>query len=476
MNFNKLIGIFFLSSQTLSLQSYAQTISRPQENEMPQKSWWERSTYESDTSARAVILLDFGQCTADPLSGVKLKRFRRIKIFKKSAIKNWGTFSISEKNARLTEFTCSVYNMVDGEIKISKLDKNQLISDKGDENESIKHVAIPNVLEGSIIDINFTIKIPNYTITPWMFQYTIPVEWSEFEIFFPGSMYGVVATINGMMPLDDISIKEKGRRRKYILTRIPAFAPEPFMPNQVYYRSSIEFEEANTGKFEEIYLSEDLRQDRIFRDSFTRDSKVTTNVSVKADLELFYGKIKVTNSGHVAETDWTKIDEANETVFLSGKFDFEAMDIHSTFIDPKSTPTIINFGCEFTLPNRIQQANELLLIDTSFDLPNDFPRLNATERRYPVYFKSRTEWVTTISIELPNNYKVESLPKSSAIELSGKKGSFAFNVSQLENKVYIVSRLKINKVVFNVDEYTGLRDFLTRIIAKRAEPIVLKKL
>ena len=85
MNFNKLIGIFFFSSQTLSLQSYAQTISRPQENEMPQKSWWERSTYESDTSAHAVILLDFGQCTADPLSGVKLKRFRRIKIFKKSA-------------------------------------------------------------------------------------------------------------------------------------------------------------------------------------------------------------------------------------------------------------------------------------------------------------------------------------------------------------------------------------------------------
>ena len=40
---------------------------------------------------------------------------------------------------------------------------------------------------------------------------------------------------------------------------------------------------------------------------------------LKADQELFNGKIKVTNSGHVAETDWTKIDEANETEFLSEK-------------------------------------------------------------------------------------------------------------------------------------------------------------
>lgn len=162
----------------------AQTRLRPVDHGPPELAWWVNPTYEKDTAATAVILFDIGQNIADPFSGVKFTHHRRIKIYKQSALKEWANITIVTGESRITDFKCTIYNYENGVINSTKIQKDAVYKEKvrGIKSNSI---AIPNAKVGSVIDYSYTIKIPYYTIFKWNFQHSIPVLWSEYEIFFP---------------------------------------------------------------------------------------------------------------------------------------------------------------------------------------------------------------------------------------------------------------------------------------------------
>lgn len=454
----------------------AQTILRPLDNGPPELSWWTNPAYEKDTTAAAVILLDRGLNITDPFSGVKFTHQRRIKIYKQSAIEEWANITIVTEESRISDFECTIYNYENGVVKSNKISKDALLKEKVTKGVKGNSLAIPNVKVGSVIDYSYTIKIPYYTIFKWNFQHSIPVVWSEYEIFFPGSNSGVNARINGLFTLNDVSVKEKGRRRKYVLTEIPAFVPEPLMPSESYYRSSIQFLQGYSGKFEEVYLKDRLQKYGILRDSLVLDAKVVATASLILDSAYqLLGNFIIRKTGYNAKLNWTEIEEVGKDDFLKGELDKNGWLIAKQRVNDLVDSMSITFEYDALILNQVQKANDLLLINPFLALREENNPFMSRERIYPVDFYSRLEKTVTTSLQIPDGYTIESIPESKIIELPKRSAVFTNNISVLNGQIFITSRLKFNKIIFNVDEYEQLKEFLDRVISTKSQLIVLKQ-
>ncbi|HLF34595.1 MAG TPA: hypothetical protein VI583_10165, partial [Cyclobacteriaceae bacterium] len=145
------------------------------------------TSYAKEPDAPAVILFDFCIISVDiDANGIKANynHTRRVKIFTKEGY-DWSTFSVmlyhnesqDEEISGLKGFT---YNLVDGQVVKSKLDKSSVFTEKVDKNKDRYKFTFPDVKEGSIIEFSYK-KSSDYIsqIDPWYFQKSIPVAWSE---------------------------------------------------------------------------------------------------------------------------------------------------------------------------------------------------------------------------------------------------------------------------------------------------------
>ena len=100
---------------------------------------------------------------------------------------------------------------------------------------------------------------------------------------------------------------------------------------------------------------------------------------------------------------------------------------------------------------------------------------DATERKYPVELPYTVDETYIFSMEIPQGYAVDELPKSARVGLNGDQGQFEYLISQQNNQVQMRCRLRLNKAWFPASDYASLRDFFGFVVKKEAEQIVLKK-
>jgi hypothetical protein len=97
------------------------------------------------------------------------------------------------------------------------------------------------------------------------------------------------------------------------------------------------------------------------------------------------------------------------------------------------------------------------------------------ERRFPVDFGAPVEETTMMTISLPAGYEAEEMPKSAVVEMPDNGGRYSLTVVPGAGTIQLVSRMSLRKPTYSAEEYASLREFYTRMLAKQAEQIVLKK-
>ena len=98
------------------------------------------------------------------------------------------------------------------------------------------------------------------------------------------------------------------------------------------------------------------------------------------------------------------------------------------------------------------------------------------KRQMAIYFGYQTQEKFNLSLDIPEGYMVESMPKPIRISSEDKKIVFMLNISNLGNKIQIASTKEINKSSFPADEYDVLKDLFQKAIISQNEKIVLKKI
>jgi len=251
--------------------------------------------YEPDTSAVAVMLDEFGEAYFDNYNDHNLlfEYHARIKILKKGGV-SYGTFEIplrkSEgRSEKIVSIKASAFNIENGSMRETKLDPKNVFLENQSKYYDAKKFAIPNVKEGSVIEVLYTLESPFvYKFRSWEFQSEIPKLQSEFWALIPGNyLYNV--SLRGFLKLTkqeselvkSCFLTADCSRLKYGIKNIPAFNEEEFMTAKSNFISAINFELSQINYF-------DGRKDKITKE--WKDADEELRQSSQFGLQIKRGK------------------------------------------------------------------------------------------------------------------------------------------------------------------------------------------
>ncbi|HEY4063578.1 MAG TPA: transglutaminase domain-containing protein [Puia sp.] len=154
------------------------------------------AVYGLDSNANAVVLFDRGEVVFDEASrdnhgfDIVFEKHARIRLLHKNAfgLASMVLSTSNRKNANaatIENFKGATYNLEDGKVVVTKLDKSNIFKEQNGD-LTLEKIAFPNVKEGSVIEYTFRIAFPGFSYIPeWTFQGEYPVLWSEYDITFP---------------------------------------------------------------------------------------------------------------------------------------------------------------------------------------------------------------------------------------------------------------------------------------------------
>ncbi|MFK5959384.1 MAG: DUF3857 domain-containing protein [Lutibacter sp.] len=217
--------------------------------------------YELDTTAKAVVLLDLGTTTfvnvTDELAQkkyirVNTKYYKKIKLFKKEAFK-YATITIPLRNqSKIKDIRAVTHNNYDK----TYLNEKLIYEEKVSNNRREIKFTLPNLKEGSIIEVEFTVQTPiKFNLVSWVFQSSIPTKFSQFKASIPGNFvfnrklsgYLKLKTNTSTIKRNCFVLSEFERASScevvtYAMENIPAFIEEKYMTNKANFISKVKFE------------------------------------------------------------------------------------------------------------------------------------------------------------------------------------------------------------------------------------------
>lgn len=189
------------------------------------------TVYEQDTSASAVILCKYGYFNANDF---RFTRIERTKILKKNGVSYAEAIIPGGNNVT---FRGKTYNLENGEIVEEKLKKESIFKERVYDNYFRYRVALPNVKEGSVFELETTSPgLPS----EWTFQSTIPVKYCELVL--EQSTY-----VNFRKRMIGFESLTKSSDDQFIAEHMPAFKTEAYMSSKENYISKIEFDILNVN-------------------------------------------------------------------------------------------------------------------------------------------------------------------------------------------------------------------------------------
>lgn len=236
-----------------------------------------------DSNANAVILSDVGSVhfigNNHSWFSYVYQRQTRIKILNKKAIGDMATVVIplyrEGENAEIVDkIAASTYNLENGQVVTTKLEKADLFENRLDKNRFEEKFTLPGVKEGSIIEYTYTITSDyDFDLPSWEFQREeYPCLWSEYQVDIPQALFYIMVR-QGYHPYvidkgseghgsyrltskteagnltgqgNDLMVSANTVRHHWAMKDIPAFHEELYLSTPANYLDKIDFQLAKT--------------------------------------------------------------------------------------------------------------------------------------------------------------------------------------------------------------------------------------
>ena len=141
-------------------------------------------------------------------------------------------------------------------------------------------------------------------------------------------------------------------------------------------------------------------------------------------------------------------------------------------LDQYEMPISTHYDMEFD-----NNGEDVLYINPTFGEGYKKNPFESAERAYPVEMPYAKDEMIMATIEVPEGYVVDEMPKQMIVKMDKKGESyFEYRISKSENIISFGSRLKISKTMFLPEEYENLREFFNLVVKKQSEQIVFKKI
>jgi len=150
--------------------------------------------YAVDSNANAVVIADVGSSKIVGNNkgwfSIEFKRYCRAHILNKNgfdiATEEIELYSVGQSEEKLSDLKAVTYNLENGKVTETKLDKDNVFKNNISKNWVEKKFTFPNIKEGSIIEFEYTITSDFLkNLQPWTFQGDYPTLWSEYNLRLP---------------------------------------------------------------------------------------------------------------------------------------------------------------------------------------------------------------------------------------------------------------------------------------------------
>jgi hypothetical protein len=142
-------------------------------------------------------------------------------------------------------------------------------------------------------------------------------------------------------------------------------------------------------------------------------------------------------------------------------------------MDSLQSPLYITF--DISLKYEVQRVGPMVFFNPLISIFGDF--LNSwikDERTFPIDLGCPSMDVLNCVIHLPENYRVEELPKTAKIVMSQDGARFTYGINPMGNNLQFNAELHLKKNRFEPDEYPMFREFYTQLNKKCNEMVILK--
>jgi transglutaminase-like putative cysteine protease len=130
----------------------------------------------------------------------------------------------------------------------------------------------------------------------------------------------------------------------------------------------------------------------------------------------------------------------------------------------------------FSKENAFDVISGKLYISPLFFETNLRNPFTAETRAYPIDFGFGQSQAYMITINIPEGYKIESIPESVVYQLPDEIGEFRYMISNTENTIQLRVTYDIKTALIPPDYYEALKNYYGATVSKEAEKIILSKI
>jgi hypothetical protein len=209
-----------------------------------------------------------------------------------------------------------------------------------------------------------------------------------------------------------------------------------------------------------------------------KESQVTDYVKFKIDGNKLTGTGNLVFNGYNRSNILSQIGDATgkrrfemiKSTVIKGNNKFKLNEFSEENVTDRDKPYVIKYS--FDIDNYIINIDKdiyvNLFVDTNF---KELQIENDRQSKFEVEFLTASQG--TYELEIPQNYVVKYLPKDLVIENDLLSGSFKFQ--QVDNKVILIAKIDIKKLMLEKDQFELWSETLKKIKANYGETVILSQ-
>lgn len=201
------------------------------------------------------------------------------------------------------------------------------------------------------------------------------------------------------------------------------------------------------------------------------------NLSLDKDNKLS-GQINQYTKGYAALSLRDKYRKTNnETEYIKNfKKDKTGLELsHYKILNLDNFDEILTESMDVVIEDNVEEAGNLVYFTPLLYERTKENMFKHEERKFPVDFAFPFKETYRITLNFPENYEIDKLPKGGLYKLPDDNGTFSISYVAEGKALMVRSIINVNKSVYTSEEYFDLKELFKMIVEKQAEQIVFKK-
>ncbi|WP_152285975.1 transglutaminase domain-containing protein [Flavicella marina] len=169
-----------------------------------------------------------------------------------------------------------------------------------------------------------------------------------------------------------------------------------------------------------------------------------------------------------------KLSEDDLIQKLENKYNLDILNFRATNKNMCYKP--LSQLIQFESDDMIEVINGKIYVDPLFFFTTNVNPFKQDTRNFPVDYGTAWKEKNSVSISIPNGYKIESIPETFGIGLPDNLGQFKYVVKNNNSQISISTEEKINTPIVSPTYYKYLKEYYGEIVSKQKNKIVLSKI